>query len=50
MGLAAGFIARVIHRYHWIAWAGLLVILWVAIKMIWEGAHHVAPVVSPFFR
>ena len=49
MGLAANFIARYIERYRWIAWIGLLVILWVAIKMIWEGAGHVAPVIAPLF-
>ena len=49
MGVAANFIARYIDRYRWIAWAGLLVILWVALKMIWEGAGHVAPVIAPFF-
>ena len=49
MGLAANFIARYIDRYRWIAWVGLLVILWVALKMIYEGAGHVAPVVAPLF-
>ena len=49
MGVAANVIARYIDRYRWIAWAGLLVILWVALKMIWEGAGHVAPVIAPFF-
>ena len=38
MGVAANFIARYIDRYRWIAWVGLLVILWVAVKMIYEGA------------
>ena len=37
MGLAANFIAKYIDRYRWIAWLGLLVILWVAGKMIYEG-------------
>ena len=37
MGLAANFVARLIQRYHWIAWAGLLMILYVALKMIYEG-------------
>jgi YjbE family integral membrane protein len=46
MGVAANFIARYIDRYRWIAWAGLLVILWVACKMIYEGAGHVAPVIA----
>jgi YjbE family integral membrane protein len=49
MGVAANIIARYIERYRWIAWVGLLVILWVAAKMIWEGAGHVAPVIAPFF-
>jgi YjbE family integral membrane protein len=47
MGVAANVIARYIDRYRWIAWVGLLVIIWVAAKMIWEGAHHVAPVIAP---
>jgi YjbE family integral membrane protein len=49
MGIAANFIAKYIERYRWIAWGGLLVILWVAAKMIWEGAGHVAPVIAPLF-
>jgi YjbE family integral membrane protein len=49
MGVAANFIARYIERYRWIAWGGLLVILWVALKMIYEGAGHVAPVIAPLF-
>src|SRR6478672_11462484 len=49
MGAAANVIARSIDRYRWIAWAGLLVILWVALKMIYEGAGHVAPVIAPLF-
>jgi YjbE family integral membrane protein len=50
MGVAANFIARYIERYRWIAWGGLLVILWVALKMIYEGAGHVAPHVAPLFQ
>ena len=49
MGVAANLIARYIDRYRWIAWVGLLVILWVALKMIYEGAGHVAPVIAPIF-
>ncbi len=37
MGLAANFIARYIDRYRWIAWIGLIVILWVAGRMIYDG-------------
>src|SRR6478752_1131900 len=49
MGIAANLIARYIERYRWIAWGGLAVILWVAVKMIFDGARHVAPVIAPFF-
>jgi predicted tellurium resistance membrane protein TerC len=37
MGLAANFIAKYIDRYRWIAWIGLVVILWVAGRMIYDG-------------
>ena len=43
MGIAANFIAKYIERYRWIAYVGLVVILWVAGKMIWDGWHDVAP-------
>lgn len=37
MGAAANIIARYIDRYRWIAWVGLAVILYVAMKMVYEG-------------
>ncbi|MEO6256371.1 MAG: YjbE family putative metal transport protein [Sphingomicrobium sp.] len=37
MGLAANYVARLVQRYHWIAWGGLLMILYVAVNMIYEG-------------
>jgi len=40
MGLAANFIARYIERYRWIAYVGLLVIVYVAFKMIYDGWVH----------
>ena len=41
MGVASNFIARVLDRYHWIAWLGFLIILYVAGDMIWDGTHEV---------
>jgi YjbE family integral membrane protein len=38
MGVAASFIARLLTRYRWIAYVGLAIILYVALKMIWDGA------------
>lgn len=37
MGLAANVIAKYIERYRWIAYIGLVVILYVAGKMIYDG-------------
>jgi YjbE family integral membrane protein len=37
MGLAANVIAKYIERFRWIAYVGLAVILYVAVKMIYEG-------------
>ncbi|HUQ13035.1 MAG TPA: YjbE family putative metal transport protein [Novosphingobium sp.] len=44
MGIASTFVARLIQRYHWIAWIGLVLILYVAGRMIYEG--WVDPVVG----
>jgi YjbE family integral membrane protein len=41
MGVAAGLIARVLERHRWVAWLGLAIVLYVAVKMIWEGSHEV---------
>ncbi|MCP4380709.1 MAG: YjbE family putative metal transport protein [Hyphomicrobiales bacterium] len=47
MGLAATLIARLLHRFRWISYLGLILIAWVALLMIWEGAKQVMEVVDP---
>lgn len=37
MGLAAAYIARLLARYHWIGYLGVVVILYVSVAMIWDG-------------
>jgi YjbE family integral membrane protein len=37
MGFAANYMAKLIERYHWINYVGLVVIVWVACNMIYEG-------------
>ncbi len=37
MGIAANIIAKYIERYRWIAWVGLIVIVYVAGSMIYTG-------------
>lgn len=41
MGVAATFIAGLLKRYHWIAYVGLLIIVYVAGDMIWRGTTEV---------
>jgi YjbE family integral membrane protein len=45
MGLAASWIARLLERHRWIGYAGLVIILYVALDMIWRGSVEVWPVV-----
>src|SRR3569833_2897560 len=37
MGFAASYVARLIEQFHWINYIGLVVILWVACNMIYDG-------------
>jgi len=37
MGVAATFISRLLQRYHWIAYVGLAIIVYVALEMVWKG-------------
>jgi YjbE family integral membrane protein len=41
MGLAATFVARLLSKHRWIAWVGLVLILYVALKMIYDGVQDV---------
>ena len=42
MALAANLVARLLARWRWIGWAGLLVVAVVALRMIHEGTAEVA--------
>jgi YjbE family integral membrane protein len=42
MALIAAWIARLLTRYRWITWIGLIIILYVALDMVWSGTHQVA--------
>lgn len=41
MGIAATFIARLLKSYHWIAYVGLIIIAYVALRMIYDGGREV---------
>ncbi|MDD2867130.1 TerC family protein [Neomegalonema sp.] len=42
MGVAASFIADLLAKHRWIAWIGLVVILYVALNMLFHGWADVA--------
>ncbi len=48
MGLAASFIAKLLNKHRWIAYVGLAIIIYVALKMMWEGWHEVQPYVMAY--
>ena len=41
MGLAASWIASLLNKHRWIAYVGLLIILYVAFDMSYRGALEV---------
>ena len=41
MGVAATFIARLLNRHRWIAYVGLVIVVFVALRMIYDGSYDV---------
>jgi YjbE family integral membrane protein len=41
MGVAATFIAKLLTKHRWIGYVGLIIVLYVALHMIWDGARSV---------
>jgi YjbE family integral membrane protein len=42
MGVASNFLAQLLNRYGWIAWLGLGIVTFVALRMIWDGSFEIA--------
>lgn len=40
MGMAATFIARLLKRFVWLVWIGMLIILSVALELAFKGGHQ----------
>jgi len=49
MGLAAGFIARLLQRHRWIAYVGLAIIFYVSVEMILSGGYETWGVAARMF-
>lgn len=41
MGVAAQAIAGLLERHRWLAWVGLGIVFWVAVRLIWDGGLDV---------
>ena len=41
MGAASTFIAKVLEKYRWVSYIGLAIVVYVALKMIYEGGMEV---------
>ncbi len=41
MGVAATWIAKLLHKHRWIGYVGLAIVLYVALHMIWQGHREV---------
>ncbi len=48
MGAASSFIAGLLNRHRWIAWVGLLVILYVALNMMFDGMDELTAGAMPY--
>ena len=46
MGAGATLLANLLVRYRWLAWAGLGIVLYIALKMIWAGGHEILQAVT----
>ncbi|HEX5377698.1 MAG TPA: TerC family protein [Phenylobacterium sp.] len=41
MGVAASWIAKLLHRFRWLGYIGLAIVFYVALHMLWEGHRTV---------
>ena len=41
MGVAASWIAKLLHRWRWLGYIGLAIVFYVSLHMIWEGHRQV---------
>ncbi len=41
MGVAANLVAKLLHRFRWLAWVGLAIVLYVSLSMIYAGSFQV---------
>jgi YjbE family integral membrane protein len=42
MGAASTLVVKLLHRWRWIGYAGLLVVVYVALRMMWDGGIEIS--------
>ena len=40
MGVAASWIAKLLHRFRWLGYVGLAIVFYVSLHMLWEGSRN----------
>ena len=48
MGVAATYVAKLLQKYHWLSYVGVVLIVYVAGEMIWEGGGDVPQILHLF--
>jgi predicted tellurium resistance membrane protein TerC len=41
MGVASGYVARLLERVFWLSWVGLGIVTLVALRLIWDGSAQI---------
>ena len=47
MAVAASWIAKLIHKFQWLAYIGIAIIVFAGVQMIWEDLHQFFPAQVP---
>ena len=48
MGAAANYVAMLLQRYHWLSYFGVALIVYVGLKMVWDGSGDVPEIMKAF--
>lgn len=49
MAVAANYVARLMQRHPWLSWVGVLLVLYVALNMIWQGSGELPAVLHRLY-
>jgi len=47
MGIGASLVAKLLQKHRWVGYAGLLIVLYIAVEMVYRGADEIFPNIVP---